>query len=107
MIESNHIGKIMKDVLEQKEALILEQLNDFIKRGLIEIHETEPMFVQSHDLNKVELRQSVRLVLKDKEYIEKLERENSFYREQIADLKEWLSARLIEKPHPTKELPRE
>lgn len=85
------VNKVTKDLLKQKENLLMEQLNDFVSRGLIVIEETAPSFIKEDDLldpssYKITLRQTVRLVLKDKEYIEKLEAENKELKESVKQL---------------------
>lgn len=89
------IQKVTEDLLRQKENLLMEQLNDFISRGLIEIQETQPVIVKEVNLLepdgfKLTLRQSVRLVLKDKEYIKKLEEENKDLKEKLDIINEAL-----------------
>lgn len=68
-------------IAKSREDCILDQLNDFISRGLIEVQVIGSEFVRAADSNNVEFREAVRLVLKDKEYIEKLEKENAELKE--------------------------
>lgn len=70
-------------VAKHTEQEISNQLNDFISRGLILIETTKPVFVEVRENGKygVEVRQGVRLVLKDKEYIEALEQEVKYLRD--------------------------
>ena len=65
----------------------MHQLSDFISRGLIEVQVVGSQFVRCADSSGVEYREAVRLVLKDKEYIEKLEKENSEMKALIENLK--------------------
>jgi hypothetical protein len=81
-------SKILKDVLVQKESLVLEQLSDLVKRGLLVIEQSEPVLVQDLYADKLVLKQAVRLSLKDKEYIEKLEAENTALKEQLLKIQE-------------------
>lgn len=68
---------VAKEVSKKTESEILRQLNEHISRGLIVIEQTQPQFVSTpEDPNKIEIRTSVRLKLKDQEYIEKLECDN-------------------------------
>lgn len=62
-------------VAKETESLILAQLNEHISRGLIVIEQTQPQLVSHADNpNKIEIRMSVRLKLKEQEYIESLEK---------------------------------
>jgi hypothetical protein len=78
---------LMEQTAKATEASILEQLNDFISRGLIEVQTTNLQLVQSADYGKIEIRHAVKLVLKDKEYIEQLEAKVKKYEDIFAALK--------------------
>lgn len=69
--------EIVKGLMKQKEAIIFEQLQELISRGLLVVEETEPVLVCSesftHSYPEIKLMQSVKLKLKDQEYVEKLE----------------------------------
>jgi hypothetical protein len=84
---NNLASEIAEKAAKQTESMILQQLNDFISRGLIAVQQTVPQFVRSFDSDVVEIRQSVTLVLKDKEYIEKLEAKLKAYEDVFAALK--------------------
>ena len=90
-IDTNNMTSLASEIADktakQTESMILKQLNDFISRGLIEVQQTAPQFVMSYDSDVVEIRQSVNLVLKDKEYIEKLEAKVKKVRRNICGLK--------------------
>lgn len=94
MFENNYIQSITNDLYKQKDNIILEQLNDLISRDLLIVEETQPVLVRDFESNKITLRQSVRLVLKDKEYIEKLERENKELKDTLTKMNE-LAERLM------------
>lgn len=64
---------LTREINKQASDLILKQLNDFISRGLIEIKIGDSFLVRDEYNDKIELKQSVELILKDKEYILKLE----------------------------------
>lgn len=70
--------EMVKQISAQKEALIMEQLNELISRGLLVVEQTEPVLIEEYDpmtnLPRVEFKQSIKLKLKDQEYIEQLER---------------------------------
>jgi len=89
----DYIKSLMEDVIpeieRQKEALLLEQLNELVKRNLLVIEQTQPILVRDECSDGVVLRQSVRLVLKDQEYIQQLEKENKElkeYKEKVKGL---------------------
>ena len=78
-------------VAKETENRILEQLNDFISRGLIELQVSQPTFVEKYDAidgYKVEIRNTVKLVLKDKEYIETLEKRIKAYENLFKEIKD-------------------
>lgn len=79
---------VMLEMLRQKEVIIMEQLNELLSRKLLVIEQTEPVLVQTFENgeNKVELRQGVRLVLKDQEYIEQLEKENEQLKKRLQEM---------------------
>ena len=79
---------VLREVYKNSEAVILSQLNDFVSRGLIEIEQTGPILVQSADADTIECRIGVNLILKDKEYIERLEKENADFKALIRRMKE-------------------
>ncbi|HRT83956.1 MAG TPA: hypothetical protein P5523_04895 [Bacteroidales bacterium] len=67
----------IREVAEQTESLLLEQLSDLLSRGLLVVEKTEPVLTQDHSTGKVQIHQKINLTLRDKEYIEKLEKENA------------------------------
>ena len=64
---------LAKEVAKATESRILEQLNEFVSRGLIVIEQGPVTFVRTVHDDKIELRQTINLKLKDQEYIEMLE----------------------------------
>lgn len=87
----DYISEALKHSNEQKEAIIRAQLNELLERGLLEIQQQEPILVQHPDSNQVEIRQAVKLVLKDHNYIEQLEEENAKLKEDLTKIKELLN----------------
>jgi hypothetical protein len=78
-------NELSSRVAKQTELSILQQLSDFVSRGLI-IVEHGPM-VLTHSVNNsgIEIKQTIELKLKDKEYIERLEKENERYRQILKE----------------------
>lgn len=83
---NSHASEIMKSVAEHSEKVIIEQLNDFISRGLLELRSVGPTLVHALDSNKIEIKYGCMLILKDKEYILKLEEENKEMKELLKQL---------------------
>lgn len=85
------MSDVLKELSKQKEQIILDQLSDLVSRGLLVIEETQPTIVRREDHHgdyRFELKQAVKLTLKDKEYIENLEKENKKLRNKIQTLLE-------------------
>lgn len=82
----DYYTSVTKDLIAQKENILLEQLNDLISRGLLVIEETQPTLVRDYLTDKIILQQSVKLTLKDKEYILKLEEENKQLKEKLESI---------------------
>ena len=79
--------EVAKEISIQTENLILEQLNEFVKRGLIVIEQGPMSFVRNLNCDEIKIERTVSLVLKDQEYIEKLEAENKELKSLIDKLK--------------------
>jgi hypothetical protein len=77
------------EIAKQKEAAILVQLGDLITRGLLVVeYYGHPQLFCAEDSSQIIYKQSMRLVLKDKEYIEKLEDENRKMKERLSAIAE-------------------
>ena len=81
--------RMVQQVAEQAEGLILEQLNDLVSRGLLVVELGPLSFYSTSNLDGTHLKvhRTVKLVLKDKEYIETLEAENAKLKDVLARLK--------------------
>jgi|LakMenE01Jun11ns_1017448.scaffolds.fasta_scaffold9353858_1 hypothetical protein len=82
--------KLAKAVTKAREESILSQLNDFISRELIEVRIMGTQFVRIPDSTAIEYREVVKLVLKDREYIEKIEKENAELKSYVEEIKKLL-----------------
>lgn len=72
-------NEIARRVAKNTQDLILTQLEDLVKRGLLVVESEQPVltsFDTPDGTREFKLVQSINLVLKDKEHIEKLETEN-------------------------------
>ncbi len=91
MISNNHMSQMVSEVSTEiarhQEARILEQLNDFVSRGLIKIEFGPTQFFRDQFSDKIQISQSVNLRLKDREYVEALEKEVAELRSLIAKIK--------------------
>jgi hypothetical protein len=93
---SSTLSKIVRDLLAERDKAILDQLNELIERDLLVVEygpmtliKAVPEFRHEKELDypKIELRQTVKLKLKEQEYIMKLEAENKKMKEIIDKLK--------------------
>lgn len=82
-INNDLLNRITKEMYRQTENLVLEHLNDLVSRDLIRIEYGPKSFVHDFDSGKVIIQQTVKLTLKDKEYIEKLEKVNKELKEAL------------------------
>ena len=78
---------VLKPIIEnhkkQFELSIEAQLSDLLKRGLLEIETEHPILIRDID-GGTRMEQAVKLRLKDKEYIEELERKVAIYEKILA-----------------------
>jgi hypothetical protein len=86
-LENLYFKETLKSLYKQKDSLILESLNELVSRGLLEVQETEPVLVQDCVTDTIRLSQKVKLVLKDQEYIEKLEKRNKELEDALEQIK--------------------
>jgi hypothetical protein len=77
--------ELAKRAAESRQTAIVEQLNEFISRGLLVIEVKGSSLCKLPHSGTIEYRETVKLVLKDQEYIETLEAE-------IAQLKQFKEA---------------
>ena len=73
---STNLDNIVSEISVQRDRVILEQLGELTRRGLLVVEQTEPVLVYEHDDcggHAYRVKQAVSLKLKDQEYIEKLE----------------------------------
>jgi hypothetical protein len=89
---TEELGKLAYQMNQQKETYILSQLNELISRGLLVIHQTEPTLTREENSNQIKVSQQIRLVLKDQEYVEKLEAEIAQLRSQLKTITDVLNA---------------
>ena len=73
------------------------QLNEFIKRGLILIERGPMTFVKEPNSNRVTIRATAKLLLRDQEYISQLEKENEEMRATIRKMMECYTSPIPER----------
>lgn len=86
MINNYEIEGLIQSIVRQQEAYIAEQLGELIQKGLLVIESTKPILTQEFSSNKIHVSQAIRLVLKDKEYIEALESENKQLKSRLEQI---------------------
>ena len=81
----NELSSYVADMERGVETIILEQLGELVKRGLIVVERSSPTLVEYRlgEPYKFEIRTGVRLVPKEFEYIKKLEEENEKLKKAI------------------------
>lgn len=85
------LNNVIGDLERQGELLILGALGDLVKKGLI-VQELGPLniFEEFHGSYKYKVARSVKFVLKDKEHIEQLEKENQLLKERVEKIRYFL-----------------
>jgi hypothetical protein len=82
------ISDIWNKYTKRKEKTVIEQLNEFISRGLIVVEESSPILVRQSDSSAVVLCNTVELKLKDQEYIHQLEEKVHRYERILGIIKD-------------------
>lgn len=82
---SSTLDSLVREISRQKEQIILDQLGDLVTRGLLVVEEGPYQLLREESVSGTKLRycQQIRLVLKDREYIENIERENKDLRARL------------------------
>ncbi len=86
--------QVAAEVAKNTENQILEQLNEFISRGLILVEAGPLSLMESMEpgFTKIRVNRTVKLILKDQAYIESLEKENKFLRDKLQAMKNAISS---------------
>lgn len=83
MLGLDSMQDTMREIMKKQDEIILDQLGELVKRGLIVVEKTQGYLVQSECSNKIEWRQGIRLLPKEREYIDALEKENKMLKEKM------------------------
>jgi len=88
------IKEFMKNIYEKKEIYLKEQLKELIDRNILRFEETNIDWdiKKEEQTYKITASQKFRLVVKDMEYIRKLEKENERKNEMMKVMWEGLAA---------------
>jgi hypothetical protein len=86
-------SRVAREVAVETENVILDQMNDFVSRNLIEIEQSDLQLIREDD-GRLKMGRTVKLRLKDKEYIQRIENENREMRHLLARLAEFGSPRV-------------
>lgn len=79
----SYIQETLKDLVSQKESIVLAQIEQLIKDGVLVIEESEAFIFQDQFSNKLQYRQSIKIFSKEQEVIEALKKENAELKERI------------------------
>lgn len=74
-ISVDELRNTVERLAQQKEKMILDQLDDLVKEGLLVIEQGPMSLVQMAHNNEMIVAQEVKIVLRDKEYIQSLKDE--------------------------------
>lgn len=91
IISSPNITKAFYALQEKEESVLLSQLSELISRNILIIEKTEPVIVKDDDPNfpnRLHIKQSIRLVSREMEYIRKLESQIKRLEDELQELKE-------------------
>lgn len=79
-------ARVLRNLNKQNQKILMDQLNELTSRGLLVIESTQPtLYVEDGEMK---LGQSVKLVLKDQEYIKTLEDKVEKLEERLKSIKE-------------------
>lgn len=83
----NIVEAVSRELLTVQNNIILQQLNDMIKEGILIIESTQPVLVQMAQTYEVEVRQAIRLTFRGAEEFQNLKDENQQLKEQLQSVK--------------------
>lgn len=86
MTGSADMKSMVTAIAREKEKQLLLQLGDLVTKGLLVMEEGETVLVQDPCSPDLQLRSTVRLVLKDKDYIAALEQKVEQLEKRLEDV---------------------
>lgn len=92
----DYANSIVDEIARQKEKTLMAQLNWLVSRGILLIESQGPTLCKTYlkpaeDGYELTIEESIILVVKDKEYIEKLENENKELNKRLQNIMEAMS----------------
>lgn len=79
----NTASKLIDEVAKKEQELLLEQLGDLVKSGLLVVERGERLLTMEENSCQVRISQTVRFKLRDQELIKRLRDENDDLRHQL------------------------
>lgn len=90
---ATYASDLIRDVYKQQEALLLAQLGDLVRDGILVIESTQPVLIQEKLLEGYTLRleTAVKLSYKGKERLDWYKSENERLKAELDHLKQYMS----------------
>lgn len=79
----SYIQETLKELVSQKECVVLAQIEQLIKDGVLLVEESEAFIFQDQFSNKLQFRQAIKIISKEQEVIDSLKKENAELRERL------------------------
>jgi hypothetical protein len=91
-ISTNNMQSMVKEIwtemAQSTEALLCEQLDNLVTDGLLVIESQMPVLIHDPLSNKIQIKQAIKLKLRDQEYINELKEENAKLKDIISKLRD-------------------
>ncbi len=84
--DTNSIESTFNKAVKYRDSVILKELNDLIEKGILEVELSEMKFMHAPNTAQIELRQICKIVLKEREYIERLEKDVKRYKDRYNEI---------------------
>jgi hypothetical protein len=72
MLDPNYASGFAREIAKQKDSIIMEQLGDLVKEGLLVVEQGEMVLMQKPDSLGFEYKQIIKLKLRDAEVFKEL-----------------------------------
>lgn len=87
MFNQSYMQETLKDLLSQKESILLAQIGQLITDGVLVVQEGEPYFFRDSTSDKILYKQSIKILSKESEVIDALKAENAKLKDQLELIK--------------------
>lgn len=86
--------RLITDLSEKQNQSVISQIQELVSEGVLEIEVTPAELIKDESLDgyKIQLRQGIKVVPKEKELIAKLKQENKQLKSIIEEIKELIDA---------------